>query len=234
MATVSSKKRSALVVPAELLRTWCNGDQGIHHRQNPSSTTMSGSRKEQEQPRAPQQIPQTKAELTLAPHSSHTQMDKQQALGCVTGTMLSILSSRPGQAVRKQSSRAPYKNPKLLHYRSMKRGGERKVLLQQHSEEEFVKFPERRAGDLGQRKMLRLCICSFCVSQESLALHPKLFQFLISLSLSPAHQASQNVIQLSKATTYHSATVFTPSCSVSVPERHTASFFLVPYFNFLS
>lgn len=75
------------------------------------------------------------------------------------------------------------------------------MLVQQHSEEEFVKFPERRLGDLGQRKMLRLCICSSCVSQESLALHPKLFQFFISLSLSPAHQASQNAIQLSKATT---------------------------------
>lgn len=112
-----------------------------------------------------------------------------------------LLSSRPGQAVQKQRSRAPYKNPKL-HYRSTKRGGERRVLLQEHSDEEFVKFPERRLGDLGQRKMLRLCICSSCVSQVSLALHPKLLQFFISLSLSPAHQANQDVTQLSKVSTY--------------------------------
>lgn len=106
------------------------------------------------------------------------------------------------------------------------------MLLQQHSEEEFVKFPERRLGDLGQRKMFRLCICSSCVSQEPVGLHPKLLQFLISVSLSPAHQASQNVIQLSKATTYHSANRFAPSCSVSVPGRLTAPFLLIPYFNF--
>lgn len=138
-----------------------------------------------------------------------------------------LLSSTPELTVRKQRSRAPHKNPKLLHYRSMKRGGERRVLLQ-HSEEEFVKFPERTLGDLGQRKMLRLCICSSCASQESLALHPKLFQFLISLSLSPTHQASQNVIQLSKATTYHNAEMFAPSCSVSVPDSlHLSFLFLI-------
>lgn len=222
------------MVPAELLRTWCNGDQDIHHRQNPSSTTMSGSRKQQELPRAPQQTPQTKAQLSLAPHSSHTQGWMSNRPWAVSQAQSCPLSSTLGQAVRKQRSRVPYKNPKLLHYRSMKRGGERRVLLQQHAEEEFVKFQGRRPGDLGQRKMLRLCICSSCVSQESLALHPKLFQFLISLSLSPPHQASQNVIQLSKATTYHSATIFAPSCSVSVPERLTAPFLLIPYFNFPS
>lgn len=156
-------------------------------------------------------------------------MDEQQALGCVTGTILPPLQqSWTGSEEAEEQS----KNPKLLHHRSMKRGGERRVLLQQHSEEEFVKFPERNLGDLGQRKMLRLCMCSSCVSQEPLALHPKLFQFLISLSLSPAHQASQNVIQLSKATIYHSATIFAPSCSVSVPKRLTAPFLLIPYFNF--
>lgn len=183
----------------------------------------------------------TKAALTLAPCSCpesgllmHTWLDQQQALGCVTGTVLP-----PLQQTWRSSERAEQQSPlhkpsaaALWKCEGAARGGERRVVLQQCSEEEFVKFPEGDFGDLGQRKMLRLCKCFSWISQESLALHPKFFWLLISLSLSPTRQASQKVVLLSKATTYHRGNTFAPSCSLSVPERLTAPVLLIHHFNF--
>lgn len=154
----------------------------------------------------------TKAALTLAPRSCpesgllmHTWLDQQQALGCATGTVLPPLQQtwRSSEQAEQQSPLHKPSAAALWKCQGAARGGQRRVVLQQCSEEEFVKFPEGDFGDLGQRKMLRLCKCSSWVSQESLALHPKFFWLLISLSLSPTRQPSQKVILLSKATTHH-------------------------------
>lgn len=53
---------------------------------------------------------------------THTQLDKHSTRLCHRQSCL--LSSRPGQAARKQRSTAPCKTPKLLHQGSTKRGGE--------------------------------------------------------------------------------------------------------------
>lgn len=60
-------------------------------------------------------------------------------------------ASAPAEQEKERASRAPYTNPMLLLYGSVKKGftqgEERRVLLQQRSQEESVKFP--RTGDTG-------------------------------------------------------------------------------------
>lgn len=73
MAIASSKQRSALMVPAELLSTWCNGDQGIHPTGRtlpaPPRVAPERSRSSQEHPSRPQLTPRQSCPRL---HTAHT------------------------------------------------------------------------------------------------------------------------------------------------------------------